>query len=93
MNFSVKAPKEDPAVASARTQQQKQADAALTSNIQRDLQERTRRRLRRFGFSMQASPTGGSAGANLRGALPPKAGLLGLFGPLTGGIIRGVTGK
>jgi hypothetical protein len=70
-------------------QQQKQADAALTSNIQRDLRGRTRSRLRRYGFATQGAPggsPGGSAGANLAGVLPPFPGVMGV-------IARGIYGK
>ena len=56
MDFSVKAPREDPAVTAARKQQQALADSALTSSIQSDLMDRMRARLRQFGLA----PVGGA---------------------------------
>ena len=66
---SINAPQEDPAVKRARERQERIADNLLTSELQRDLRDRTRSRLRRFGlFTPVDSAAGGRASATLGGA-------------------------
>jgi hypothetical protein len=71
-----KAPQPDPAVVAQQQRAQQQADNDLTSQIQMDLQQRTRARLQQYGLL----PTGGGvtpAGpfAGVRSALAGPGGL------------------
>ena len=66
---STNAPQEDPSVKRARERQERLADNLLTSELQRDLRDRTRSRLRRVGlFTPASSAAGGRASTTLGGA-------------------------
>jgi len=57
-----KAPKEDPTIKAAREREERRADAAYLENAAANLDEETRRRLRRFGARTNAARVGGVTG-------------------------------
>lgn len=65
--MKAKTPKEDPATKSAREAEQRRADAAFLEGAQGNLDEETRRRIRRFGARGAAARiiggVGGAAGS------------------------------
>lgn len=70
-----KAPQPDPAVVAQQQRAQQQADNDLTSQIQQDLQQRTRARLQQYGLlpASTASPLGALAG--IRSSLAGPGGI------------------
>lgn len=92
--MKVKIPKEDPTIKSAREAEQRRAEAAYVENTGELLDEKTRKRIRRFGsrggaVSASVAAVGGGSGATGGGSFDPAGGSRPLASSVNPGSSRG----
>lgn len=91
--MKTKTPKEDPSIKAARDREERRTDAAFVENAAANLDEETRRRIRRFGSrAAVARGAGRPAGTPSAGGGSNSSSGGGSFDPGAGGGIGGGSG-